>query len=241
MAALACYAKLRTPLATAHRGLTQALGLNFAAMANLASPVFLPENEPYLGRPLLTLFDQTISKSMTVHRRLASRTYATDLTPLQIAATEIVPQGVSIALSMRELIRQAYLYSAGILMRPLVERTGTICYLQANPSALLAWTCGWPRRSQPAFQDLLDLVMPSDSEEERESTRELLHKLVHSDPKSAAFNATTRSDGLRASAAGKELAEPVKADAISAFATHCLDKLTRTSVAILGTPNEQTH
>ncbi len=28
MAALACYAKLRTPLATAHRGLTQALGDN---------------------------------------------------------------------------------------------------------------------------------------------------------------------------------------------------------------------
>ena len=75
---------------------------------------------------------------MAVHRRLAARTYATDLTPLQIAATEIIPQGVSIALSMRELIRQAYLFSAGILMRPLVERTGMIYYLQKNPEAVTA-------------------------------------------------------------------------------------------------------
>ena len=178
---------------------------------------------------------------MAVHRQLGSRTFATDLTPLQIAATEIIPQGVSIALSMRELIRQAYLFSSGILMRPLVERTGTIYYLQSKPGALSAWNNGWPRKSQPVFQDLLDLVMPSDSEEERQATREVLNKLVHSDPKSAAFNATTRSDGSRASAVGKELTEPLKADTISAFATACLNKLTKISVAILAPPNEPLH
>ena len=178
---------------------------------------------------------------MAVHRRLAARTYATDLTPLQIAATEIIPQGVSIALSMRELIRQAYLFSAGILMRPLVERTGMIYYLQKNPEAVTTWHNGWPRKSQPSFDELLDLVMPSTSDDERKATRELLHKLVHSDPISANYNSTIRSDGLRASAAGKELNEPIKADAISAFATRCLDSLTKISIKVLGAPSEQIH
>lgn len=178
---------------------------------------------------------------MAVHQQLSARTFATDLSPLQIAATEIIPQGVSIALSMRELVRQAYLFSAGILMRPLVERTGMVYYLYKNPAAVASWHDGWPRKSQPSFDKLLDLIMPSDSEEERKSTLELLHKLVHSDPRSAGFNSTTRSDGLRASAAGKELNEPTKADAISAFATRCLDRLTNISIKILGAPSEQIH
>ena len=178
---------------------------------------------------------------MAVHRHLSARTYATDLTPLQLAATEIIPQGVSIALGMRELIRQGYLFSAGILMRPLVERTGMIYYLHDNPAAVTFWHDGWPRKSQPNFDKLLDLILPSDSDEERKATLELLHKLVHSDPKSAGFNSTTRSDGLRAYAAGKELNEPIKADAISAFATRCLDRLTKISVKILGAPSEQIH
>lgn len=210
-------------------------------MPKLCEPVFLPDTEPYLGRELLKLFDETIIKSMAVHRNLGARTYAIDLTPLQFAAVEIIPQGISIALSMRELVRQAYLFSAGILMRPLVERAGMICYLHKNPKAVSAWHSGWPRKSQPKFELLLDLVMPSETDEERKSTQELLHKLVHSDPVSASLNATTRPDGLRASAAGKELNEPIKADAISAFATQCLNKLTRLSIMILDQPSENLH
>ena len=200
--------------------------------------IFTPDNEPYLGRELLKLFDTTIIKSMAVHKQLSARTYATDLSPLQIVAIEIIPQGVSIALSMRELIRQGYLFSAGILMRPLIERTGMIYYLHENSVAVSSWHDGWPRKSQPSFEQLLELIMPSDSDEERKSTIELLHKLVHSDPKSTVYNSTTRSDGLRASAAGKELNEPIKADAISAFTTRCLEKLTNIPIKILGAPNE---
>jgi len=132
-------------------------------MPTTSSHIFLPDNEPYLGSELLKLFDNTIIKSMKVHCHLSARTYATDLTPLQIAATEIIPQGVSIALGMRELIRQGYLFSAGILMRPLVERTGMIYYLHKNPTAVISWHDGWPRKSQPNFDKLLDLIMPSDS------------------------------------------------------------------------------
>ena len=65
------------------------------------------------------------------------------------------------------------------------------------------------------------------------AARTVLHKLVHSDPCSAGFNATVRADGTLASAAGKELNEPMKADTVSALATNCLDKLTNISIALL--------
>ena len=204
-------------------------------------PIFLPENEPYLGSEFLKEFDITISRSLAVHGKLGPRTFASDLTPLQIATTEIVPQGVSIALSMRELIRQAYLYSAAILMRPLVERTGMVYYLVGKPAAVQAWHDGWPRKSQPSFDELLELVMPANSDEERKDTRELLNKLIHSDPRSSALNSTTRPDGRLGSAVGKELNEPTKADAISAFATRCLIRLTNISIKVLGVPSEQVH
>ncbi len=210
-------------------------------MPSSTVPVFMPDNEPYLGRPLLVLFDRTITQAMAIHRQLGARTFATDLTAIQIAAVEIIPQGISIALSMRELIRQAYLFSAGILMRPLIERTGMIYYLHGNAAAVTAWNDGWPRKSQPTFDNLLDLVMGPGSDEEREAARTVLHKLVHSDPRSASFNATVRSDGLLASASGKELNEPIKADTISALATNCLDKLTKISVVLLGAPSENIH
>lgn len=210
-------------------------------MSSSTVPIFTPDNEPYLGRPLLVLFDRTITKSMAVHCQLGARTFETDLTAIQIAAVEIIPQGISIALSMRELIRQGYLFSAGILMRPLIERTGMIHHLKDNPVAIDAWNNGWPRKSQPTFDSLLDLVMGQGSEEERQAARTVLHKLVHSDPRSAGFNATVRSDGLLASAAGKELNEPMKADTVSALATNCLDKLTNISFTLLGAPSENLH
>lgn len=203
--------------------------------------IFTPDNEPYLGRPLLVLFDRTIAKSMVVHRQLGARTFATDLTAIQIAAVEIISQGISIALSMRELIRQAFLFSAGILIRPLIERTGMIYNLHGNAAAITAWNNGWPRKSQPTFDNLLDLVMGPGSDEERAAARTVLHKLVHSDPRSASFNATVRSDGRLASASGKELNEPIKADTISALATNCLDKLTNISIVLLGAPSENIH
>lgn len=49
-----------------------------------------------------------------------------ELSRLQRAASQLVPGACSIALSIRELVRQAYLYSAMILLRPLVGRVGAL-------------------------------------------------------------------------------------------------------------------
>ncbi len=75
-------------------------------------PVYLPHGEPYLGQPHLLAFDRAIPDAMRTNMEIARRTFVKPLLPLQIAATEIIPQGISIALSIHELIRQGYLYSA---------------------------------------------------------------------------------------------------------------------------------
>lgn len=204
-----------------------------------AQPVYLPGNEPYLGSKSLLAFDLAIPRAMEVHGAIGPMTFSAQLAPLQRCATEIIPQGISVALSIRELIRQAYLFSAAILMRPLVERTGLIQYLVAYPHAVEAWHVGWPRKAQPTFDTLFALVMPGASVEHREQITSLMHKLVHTDPKSALFNMFRRDNGSLAFASGKVLSRPDSADVIADLAHHCLRRLTATSAFVFRYgPNE---
>ena len=53
---------------------------------------------------------------MRTHTRLAQSTFHRHLSPVEQAAAQLVPQAVSIALSIRELIRQGYLFSAALLV-----------------------------------------------------------------------------------------------------------------------------
>jgi len=190
--------------------------------------IFTPDNEPYLGCASLLTLDKAIPRALQVHAAIGPKTFSADLSQLQRCAAEIIPQGVSIALSIRELIRQAYLFSAAVLMRPLVERTGLMQYLATYPSAVNAWHAGWPRKSQPQFEQLLALVLPDASTEHRTEVGSLLHKLVHTDPKSALFNMFRRDDGSLAFASGKVLTRPDSADVIAELANICLRRLTAT-------------
>lgn len=195
-------------------------------------PIYLPHNEPYLGGESLLAFDQAIPPAMQVHAEIGPKTFGANLSPLQQCATEIIPQGISIALSIRELIRQGYLFSAAILMRPLVERAGLMQFLVANPSAVTSWHAGWPRKAQPNFEALFTLVMPDASAQHREQIVSLLHKLVHTDPKSALFNMFRRPDGALAFSSGKILSRPDTAEVIAQLAHHCLRRLTALSAFI---------
>jgi len=195
-------------------------------------PVYLPHNEPYLGRDSLLAFDLAIPPALEIHARVGKRTFANPLTPLQVAATEIVPQGVSIALSIRELVRQGYLYSAAILIRPLVERTGTIRYLQQHPNAGEAWRAGWPRKAQPTFENLLDLLHPNVSDSDQEVLRTLLHKLVHSDPAGSVYNMLRRSDGVLVLPSGKVIDHPLLCDAVCLAGRCYLQMLSRIATEV---------
>ncbi len=68
-------------------------------------PLYTPDNEPYRGNEKLHIFDLTIIGAMQVHTEVGQQTFNMSLSPLQTAVSEIVPQGVSIVLSIRELIR----------------------------------------------------------------------------------------------------------------------------------------
>ena len=197
-----------------------------------AEAVYLPHNEPYLGSKSLLAFDMAIPKAMQVHAAISSTTFSRELSPLQRCAVELIPQGVSIALSIRELIRQAYLFSASILMRPLVERTGLTEYLVTNPSAVTAWHTGWKRKDQPTFGSLFSLVMPDASVDHREEIATLMHKLVHTDPKSALFNMFRLGDGSLAFVSGKVLSRLDSAEVIADLANHCLRRLTALSAFV---------
>ena len=68
-----------------------------------------PSNEPYLGRQSVFHFDNMISVAMEASAPIAAYTHQANLSRLQKAATEIIPHGFSLALSIRELVRQGYL------------------------------------------------------------------------------------------------------------------------------------
>ena len=68
--------------------------------------VFTPDNEPYLGRESVYHFDQVILSCMEANSEIAAFTHSHNLSRLQKAACQIIPQGINLALSVRELVRQ---------------------------------------------------------------------------------------------------------------------------------------
>lgn len=187
-------------------------------------PVFLPHNEPYLGHPTLLEFDQAIPPAMRVNTRLAQSTFNRELTPVEQAAAQLVPQAVSIALSIRELIRQGYLFSAGLLLRPLIERVGTVEYLRLHPDAVEAWHAGWPRKEQPCLQELLEVISQGGeaSSDELKSFATTLHKLIHPDPTGGLWNMITHENGQPAFSSGKIFDDARLCDFVSVTACRFL-------------------
>lgn len=195
-------------------------------------PVYLPHNEPYLGDERLLAFDKAIPLAMSVNSIIAARTFSRSLSPIQIAATEIVPQGISIALSIRELTRQAYLYSAGILVRPLIDRVGTICWLRDKPESVITWRNGWPRKNQPSIEQLLSHMHPENNDDFHQRFSRMLHKHVHSDPEGSAYNLFEREDGVLIFPSGKILDQPEVAAYLSTMGLTYLNVLISAAIDI---------
>ena len=69
--------------------------------------IFNPGNEPYLGRELLFHFDNAICACLEQNGKIAPKTHGLDKTDMQEAACQLIPQSISIALSIRdELLTQ---------------------------------------------------------------------------------------------------------------------------------------
>jgi hypothetical protein len=170
--------------------------------------VFTPGNEPYLGRDALLRFDKEIPFSLWVSSHIAAYTRINrgSLTDLQIAACQIVPQGINLALSIRELIRQGYLFAALVLIRPLIERAAIISYIFDHPEAIEQWKNGWRFRQRPSLNTMLRSMAPSgvDPDAAKDICEHYGH-IVHGDPVAANWNRVPLDDGTLGYSVGKIL------------------------------------
>jgi len=125
---------------------------------------------------------------------------------LQRAACQIVPQGINLALSIRELIRQGYLFAALVLIRPLIERAAIISYLSEHPEAVEKWKSGWRRGDRPSLNSMLRSMRGAGADvEAAKDICEHYGHIVHGDPISAEWNRLPLDDGSLGYAVGKVL------------------------------------
>ena len=189
-------------------------------MPNEGSPaVYTPGNEPYLGSQGLMRFDLTIVAAMKANQAVALASHQSESTALQLAACEIIPQAISISLSIRELIRQGYLLSGMILVRPLIERTAIISYLVQNPAAVALWKLGWPHGKRPSLAKMLDSMgWDGVGDSMGRKICDTFNHLVHGDPLSAQWNMIGLDTGSIGYASGRIIDRPDVCDTLAGIA-----------------------
>lgn len=171
--------------------------------------IFTPDDEPYLGRPSVFHFDQIIPIAMKESNRVAALTRLGGLSELQLAASQIIPQGLSLALSIREMVRQGYLFAAAVLLRPLMERAAIISYLRKDSSAIEIWKGGWKFRERPTLPFMLETI--SDQKVDLQKAKQVcdsLNHLIHGDPASCDMNLVSLGDVGMGYAPSKALQSP---------------------------------
>jgi hypothetical protein len=178
--------------------------------------VFTPDNEPYLGRAPLHQFDIAIVGALRANRAVADASRASELTDLQSAACEIIPQGISIGLSIRELMRQGYLFSAFVLLRPLIERAAIISYLAQNRESVELWKTGWKHGDRPSLRRMLDGMGWSQVDTSMaKQICEFFSHAVHGDPFASYWNTIPLKEGEIGYASGRILNRPDFCDVIA--------------------------
>ncbi len=194
--------------------------------AELAMPIFTPDDEHYLGVLLVHQLDLLIVPLTQQQVRIAEWTHSNELTPLQQAASELAPGACSLALSIRELVRQGYLLAALVLTRPLLERVATLSYLVENPGQVKLWRQGWPHKGRPSLRTRMRTMgLPPDPDSpmwsvdapNMDDISAMINRyngLVHGDPVSAYSTAVLLPDGRPGYTVGKDLSSPTRANRI---------------------------
>ncbi len=183
--------------------------------------VFTPDNEPYLGRPLLFHFDQLICSAMEANANIAPTSHGRTLTDHQEMACQVIAQSLSIALSIRELIRQGYLFGGHVLLRALAERAAILLYLHLYPAEIDKWNRGWEHNEAPSlakmFEEILANQQPGSPIRGGDLTAPM-NSLLHSKPDSAPWNVVILGDGRLGHAVSKILDRPELCDELCANA-----------------------
>lgn len=179
-----------------------------------APVVFTPDNEPYLGRESVFHFDQVILSCLEANSDIAQYTHNHTLSDLQKAACQIIPQGINLALSIRELVRQGYLFAAAILLRPLIERAAIISYLHENPKEVPLWKHGWQHKERPSLAKMLATMNKEVDTKQAQEICNAFNHLIHGDPIGASFNLVKLDSKRLGYSVGRVLKEPEFCDFI---------------------------
>lgn len=164
-------------------------------------------------------FDLIIVEALKANQAVARASHERQLTPLQLAACEIIPQAISISLSIRELIRQCYLLSGMILIRPLIERTAIISYLVKNPGAVDLWKLGWPHGKRPSLAKMLDSMgWDGVGDSMGRKICDTFNHLVHGDPLASEWNEIKLETGKTGYASGRITDRPDLCDTLASLA-----------------------
>ena len=181
--------------------------------------VFTADNEPYLGRYLLFHFDQIISSAMDQNAVTAPTSHSRALTDHQRMACQVIPQALSIMLSIRELIRQGYLFGAHVLVRALIERAAILLYLHLYPEKIESWNRGWHQGDAPGLAKMFDAIQVKQQHDPQVPGRDLtaaMNSLLHAKPDSAAWNLVSIGENKVGHAVSKILNRPDLCDELCA-------------------------
>jgi hypothetical protein len=182
--------------------------------------VFTPDNEPYLGRQSVYHFDQVILSCLEANKEIAAYTRTSELTDLQKAACQIIPQGINLALSIRELVRQGYLFAAVVLVRPLIERAAIISYLHMHPEEVRLWQKGWRHGERPSLVKMLSTMHGEADFEQAQQICSAFNHVVHGDPIGSSYNLVPLDLGGLGYSVSKMLDNPELCDLIC-FQSYC--------------------
>ncbi len=201
-------------------------------MEKKPSPIYTPDNEPYLGRETVFAFDNAIIACMDTNARIAPYTHKIEKSDLQWAACQIIPQGISIALSIRELVRQGYLFGAYVLMRSLIERATIIFYLHDNPEKVEIWKRGWKYGERPTLTKMLNSIGKDKFPNIGSMLTPLYNSLTHGDPDSAIWNLIQTKDGYPGYSISKIIDDPSLCDKVCLEGSTWLTIITVMAAAI---------
>jgi hypothetical protein len=153
--------------------------------------VFTPDNEPYLGRELLLGFDLLICSAMEQNSIVAPTSHNRVLSDSQKMACQVVAQALSVALSIRELIRQGYLFGGHVLLRTLAEGAAILLYLRLYPLEIGKWNRGWEHNEAPSLAKMFEKIQGKQRPGSPIRGGDLtapMNSLLHSKPDSARWN-----------------------------------------------------
>jgi hypothetical protein len=134
-------------------------------------------------------------------------------------ACQVIAQALSITLSIRELIRQGYLFGAHVLVRSLVERSAILLYLHLYPEDIERWSRGWHAGDAPGLAKMFDAIQKKQQRDPAVPGRDLtasMNTLLHAKPDSAPWNLISIAEGRLGHAVSKIPSRPDLCDDLCA-------------------------